>query len=514
MTGSAGPIRDDELDGLFGNFGCAPLALAVSGGADSMALMHLIARWAASSGVDRWTMNLTVDGWPQRPSRADHPVAAPSWLAHVHGADQLERQGGPPPVIVLTVDHGLRPGSAADAKFVAEAAGSLGLPCEILRWEGSKPKTAVQEAAREARRRLMLAAVMGEHEWVCDLLARDGRMYHMTERTIVMAHHADDQAETFLMRLARGSGLDGLSAIRSPDWVTTDSGASGIISRPLLGVPKARLRATLEAAGIPWREDPSNEDRRFERIRIRQALDVLSELGIGSTEIAASAARLGAARLSYRMLIADGPARSIRWHDGLMAEIDMFRWSPDLLLRIIRGILAIMGGAAKPVRLSQVEALAERLDTHTDETLGGCRVVATNEGTLRIYRETGRGLPTVALAPGDAKPWDGGRFTVALAADCPQPAVSVGALGAEGWAGLKRAVPGLADLRLPAAAVAGLPAFRSADGALLAVPTLDELLLRSGTDDSRRAWSEVVGAPAGACSARFTGAERLHREIS
>lgn len=506
-----GPIGDDELDGLFGAVG-GPLALAVSGGADSMALMHLAARWQRASRSHSWTMTLTVDGSPQRPRRAVVPVPAPPWLAHIRDADQLESQGGPPQLVVLTVDHGLRPGSGADAEFVADEARKLGLPCQILRWEGPKPATGIQDAARQARRRLLLEPVAQECAWVNDLLARGGRTYLMNSRSIVMAHHADDQAETFLMRLARGSGLDGLSAIRSPDDMSTD-GLSGRVVRPLLGVPKARLRATLEAAGLPWRDDPSNENTAFERIRIRKALAVLEDLGVGATAIAASARRLGDARLAYRAVIADGPARSIAWHDGLMAQADLSRQLPNVRVHLMQGMLAAMGGGSPPPQLSQIEALGHRLSGGLVETLGGCCIETDGDLVTWVYRETGRGLPTVELRPGESKHWDGDRFFVAAAADAPEPAVTVGALGADAWADLKRAVPGLADQqiggrRLPAAAVAGLPAYRAKDGILLAVPWLDELLLRAGADEARGAWRRLLAAPTGRYSALFTGDSR------
>lgn len=467
----AWPIRNDELDGLLGRLEGLSVALAVSGGPDSMALMHLVARWLE--------------------------------LPHNRAVSPLT--GRP---LVLTVDHGLRPESAAEAAFVATEAAKLGFPHRTLLWNRpTQYPTVMQAEARDARYSLLAREITP--------MRAPGR----PEPILVTAHHADDQAETVLMRLARGSGLDGLSGMRPvrTHHTTTSDGSRLAVTlvRPLLGVPSIRLRDTLEEARLPWCEDPSNTDDKYERVRVRRALDVLADLSVDLRAIVTSAARLGRARAGYLDLIAQGPLRAIDWHAGLMAESDLAPFASDVRVRVLTSLLLTCGGATRPARLAQIEALTDRM-THgaIDETLGGCRVVATKEGILRVYREIGRGLPTVALAPGDAKPWDGGRFTVALAADCPQPAVSVGALGAEGWAGLKRAVPGLADLRLPAAAVAGLPAFRSADGALLAVPTLDELLLRSGTDDSRRAWRELVGAPAGACSVRFTGAERLHREIS
>ena len=121
------------------------------------------------------------------------------------------------------------------------------------------------------------------------------------KRRIVVAHHEDDQAETVLMRLARGSGLDGMSGMREEERVSTSpsvesSGGSYTIVRPLLRTPKARLIATLEAAGRSWRDDPSNLAPEFERVRVRQALETLGQLGIGPAQIGRSAWRLSRAR--------------------------------------------------------------------------------------------------------------------------------------------------------------------------------------------------------------------------
>ena len=202
---------------------------------------------------------------------------------------------------------------------------------------------------------------------------------------------------------------------------------------------------------------------------------MLAGLGIEPVDIATSASRLGAARLGYMNLITDGPARSLRWHHGLMAEFDLFRWMPDVMVRLIQALLGAMGGEAELARLSQVEALVARLAKDTDETLGGCRVTTDGESRLRIFREIGRGLPTVEVTAGETRPWDGGRFRVAVDATWTGGPVTVAALGMQDWAGLKRALPGLAELRLPAAAVATLPAFRG-DGRLLAVPTLERIV--------------------------------------
>ena len=191
-------------------------ALAVSGGPDSMALMHLAVRWLNLKGRK------------------------------------------PASIAVLTVDHGLRPEAAEEAAFVATRAAGLGFAHATLAWAGQKPKTGIQAAAREARYGLM-TAYCREHGIGC----------------LVTAHTEDDQAETFLMRLRRGSGLDGLAAMAA----VSDRGGVTIV-RPLLGLSKARLTAYLRSLGVPFASDPSNSNASFERVRLRHAMKALAAAGI------------------------------------------------------------------------------------------------------------------------------------------------------------------------------------------------------------------------------------------
>ena len=178
--------------------------------------------------------------------------------------------------------------------MVARMAESFGLRHAILTWtQGASQSGGLQERAREARYDLM-AAYCHAH----DIPA------------LVTAHHLDDQAETFLMRLKRGSGLDGLAAI--PE----ESVWSGIaVLRPLLDMPKARLAATLVAAGLGWAEDPSNRDQRFERARMRADGEALAKLGLTPEALARSARRLRRARAAL-----DAAAQTFLATHGVMSE--------------------------------------------------------------------------------------------------------------------------------------------------------------------------------------------------
>jgi tRNA(Ile)-lysidine synthase len=164
-------------------------------------------------------------------------------LAH----DWAQARGGR--IVGLIVDHGLRAEAAHEAEATRVVLARHGIDAEILRWCDAKPTHGLQEAARSARYRLLFEA------------CRQGDMLHL-----LVAHHADDQAETVAMRAARGSGADGLAGMAA----LVEQRHARLL-RPLLPVPRARLTATLEALGVAWIDDPSNADPRFERVRVRAA---------------------------------------------------------------------------------------------------------------------------------------------------------------------------------------------------------------------------------------------------
>jgi tRNA(Ile)-lysidine synthase len=434
------PIGPDERDQLLRSLRL-PLAIAVSGGPDSVALMHLVAGWLNAE-----------------------PRPCPTG-------------GGAPPVLVLTVDHGLRPGSADEARWVEAEAARLGLAHVTLRWQGAKPRTGIQQAAREAR--LALISDYVAHEQLPVL------------REVLLAHHRDDQAETLLMRLARGSGVDGLSGMREVEtwaWVRCDHPVeeiSVVFRRPLLGIGKDRLIATLEASGTRFLVDPSNQNPDFERVRLRQARPQLEALGLTNEHLANTARRLAPVHSALRTARQHVALGAVAIHDGAYATIDLPALkaaSTEIAIRVIRCLVDVFGGQAESVRLSQIEAVVEGFITtaHPHKgtlTLGGCivegargkaRVAARGYERLHIYREPGRhGLPSVTLQPGSGCFWDR-RFYVSAGPPCEAP-VQVTALSLGQFAGLKRRFPGLAGLDLTPRAAVTLPAFWAGDQ-LLAVP--------------------------------------------
>ncbi len=219
---------------------------------------------------------------------------------------------------------------------------------------------------------------------------------------LVTAHTQDDQAETFLMRLKRGSGLDGLAAI-------PEMGAwAGIaVLRPLLDVAKARLVATLDEAGMSFVSDPSNVDARFERVRLRKSTDALAALGLTAEALALSARRLRRARAALDQTAGDFLAANSETNDAGYALIDrdaLDAAPQEIALRALAQLIGTVGGGETPVQLVKLETLlaALRADAGKAHTLGRCRLEPWS-GRLGIFREMrGTGLPVAAASAGRA----------------------------------------------------------------------------------------------------------------
>jgi len=298
-----------------------------------------------------------------------------------------------PELFVLTVDHGLRQGARAEAEAVLRMAQGFGLQARLLEWRGEKPRTGLQAAAREARYGLLIEAARG-----------------LGAEAIVTAHTADDQAETVLMRLARGSGLDGLAGMAPVSW--RDGMA---VLRPLIAVSHARLVATLKAENLTWFEDPSNDNIAFERIRMRRLLSDISGAGIGGAALARSAKRLGRARAALEALTSEAFRRIVTVHPQGFLEVERqsFAAQPqEIRLRLLARAIALAGGSGEGPPLSGLEDLEVWLGEERGRarTLAGARIVR-RRAVLLIGREPGRlHLSPVALGRGDML-WDG-RFLI------------------------------------------------------------------------------------------------------
>jgi tRNA(Ile)-lysidine synthase len=344
----------------------------------------------------------------------------------------------------VTVDHGLREGSAAEAAAVAALCAGRGIPHATLRWTGWDGRGNLQDQARQARRALIA-------DW-----AR-GRGIG----AVALGHTLDDQAETFLMRLARGSGVDGLSGMAP---VAEADGIRWL--RPLLGLRRAALRAWLDDEGVGWTEDPSNLDRRFERVRARAALPVLAGLGLGPERLAATAARLALAREALERgaaevaaaCLARGPAGDLTLDPGPLAAAP-----EELRLRLLAGALCWVSGARYRPRLVRLEAaLAAILAGAVGHglTVHGC-VLRGRGGQVTIRREPSRVAPPVPVEQGR---WDG-RW--ALETPAAEAGLSLGALGAAGLA----AVPDWREIGVAREALLTTPAIWRGQ-TLVAAPVL------------------------------------------
>ena len=283
----------------------------------------------------------------------------------------------------------------------------LGLEAKLLAWRGDKPVTGIQNAARRAR---------------LSLLADAARGFGAT--CIALGHTADDQAETLVMRLARGSGLDGLAAM-SPE--TSFDGL--LLVRPLLSIAHARLTATLEAAGLSWFEDPSNTNMDFERVRVRRLLEALAASGLEAAALVRSARRLGRAREALEAASDEAAARLMVMHPEGLIEVESAgfqRLPEELRIRLLDRVVTIAGGlAGDRARLSSIEALADWLagGEGRARTLAGARIVR-RKNALLIGREPGR-LPVHPVPlEADGIVWDG-RFLIRPSSGFRRPAGTV-----------------------------------------------------------------------------------------
>ena len=321
-------LSSADIDALFAPFFRAKaLLIAVSGGPDSTALLLMAAEWAKRRGKTR--------------------------------------------IEVATVDHGLRPESAEEAKAVAALCTRLGIGHRILQWKGAKPTSRLQERAREARYRLLV-----DH-------ARA-----VSADALMTAHHADDQAETVLFRLLRGSGVAGL---RGMDLMTARDGM--VIARPLMGLKKRDLIAFANERGAPFIDDPSNADPRFARTRLRALLARLGEEGLDAEALDRLARRARETEAALAHLTAEVEARV-----GSEGQVDaraLFAAPIAIAHRILARRIAEAGGRdATRIGLEKIEALALNLRDALNER----RAYAANLGGV-VVRLTVKARLTFAPEP-------------------------------------------------------------------------------------------------------------------
>jgi len=338
------PVSISEGKSLFAPLIDAPaVVLAVSGGPDSTALLILAARWRAAL-----------------------------------------RRG--PTLVAVTVNHGLRLEAAREAAAVGRLARKLGVTHRTLRWTGNKPSSGLQEAARIARYRLLSDA------------ARARGASH-----IVTAHTLDDQAETLLIRITRGSGLTGLGAMAKVTKLSSlprKRGKEMLLFRPFLDIAKARLIATLRQAKIPFADDPSNRDPRFTRSRLRHVMPVLAQEGLDAKRLALLARRMRRADAALEAAVERAAVAIARSHESDAVVFDARAWAEqpeEVRLRLLGRAVAQTGNEG-PVELGKLESLLAAIDAITcncetrtsfRRTLAGAMVTLSG-GHLRIERAPSR----------------------------------------------------------------------------------------------------------------------------
>ena len=307
-----------------------PIGLAVSGGGDSVALLHLALNWAKQNHI------------------------------------KLQ---------VICIDHQLRDSSAKDADWVRNLCQTWGVACDIRRWQGGRADLGNLQARARAARRTLIA------DW-----AKAAGI-----KAVMSGHTIDDQGETFLLRLARGSGVSGLSAI------APRTQAHGILwLRPFLGIQRAKLRAYLRNYDITWLEDPSNNDLRFDRVKLRQAQPMLDELGLSNQKLAFAATQLQRARAALSTQLHAQVDKVARATDlgAVQLNISGYQSLPDeLRLRLLGHILRWIGGADFTPRLAALLRLDDAISAQAKHTLAGV-ISHPWQGHYRFYRELGAQMRT------------------------------------------------------------------------------------------------------------------------
>lgn len=397
------------------------IGLAVSGGGDSMALLYLAHNWTHTYGVRLW---------------------------------------------VVTVDHGLRPESAREADMVAQECAALGWPHTTVRWHWNGAGN-VQAAARHARLSLI-------DRWRGEL------------RHVLFAHTQDDQAETVLMRLMRGSGVDGLSGmsrarkvaphavdvpVLSSDQMTGDAPSRHNVKpgyqvlRPCLDMERAELRHYLTVLKGRWVDDPTNDNRDYDRVRVRHLLTLFRDEGLSSEVLSNTARRMARARAgltarlvdAVRALLSDAPLGQLRVdRDGFAALDDETR------MRLLAAGLRYVTASEYRPRAASTEALLDQILSGAGGTLHGAEVLV-EKAHIRISREP-------AAIADQVQPlntlWDDQWLFSDLGGFFPDDA-QVKMLGEDGW----RQIADRSGLTVPFRAALAMPSVWS-ESRLLACPQL------------------------------------------
>lgn len=280
------------------------LAVAVSGGVDSVCLLH-------------WLNDMKMD------------------------------------IVALHVNHGLRDAATTEATYVMGLCEKLGVPCRVFQWAGDKPQTGLEAAARNAR-----------YKFMTDFCLKNGI------EALFVAHQADDQIETFLMNLARGSGVVGLGAMRPESY------RDGVkIVRPLLNVFRSELIEYCDARGIKYFSDEMNYDDKYTRVKIRQNRHLLSEkLGISDNRILLAIENLGRARDALDGDVGVAVDSVMRDGYAYFSDSFLFDLGADIRLKFLGTLIQRIGGNCYQPRLNSLNIALSKLHDDCKFTLAHCTV--------------------------------------------------------------------------------------------------------------------------------------------
>jgi len=369
------------------------IAVAVSGGADSMVLAHVLKQWSVANNIR---------------------------------------------LVALTVDHGLRSESASEAQQVHAWLQDSGIEHHILHWRGEKPSSNIQHHARNARYELLTTT--------CKTLGID---------VLAVAHHGDDQAETVLMRLARGSGVDGLAAMEPIKY------RDGLITiRPMLEVTKQDIIAYAQQQKIEWIEDPSNDSLEYDRVKFRQFLNGFADKHVITKRLCQTAKHMRRAQQVLDKQLHSLMSQVAVFELPSHICVDMSAWQKldeEIQLRMLTSWMRMLNVDFYKPRFENLEHLAERLldwNHFTGATLSGC-VFKSNRGKLLIFREMSAIENSSVVLTNKEVVWDG-RVSCyyAQAGDVP---ARVEPLMDSGFASIKK---NLGPLSLPKLIIHTLPALK------------------------------------------------------
>jgi tRNA(Ile)-lysidine synthase len=410
MTLDMPPLGGEEFATAMSRFGVfasgTQLALAVSGGPDSMALALCMKEWTSSRGI---TLKAYI------------------------------------------VDHALRSESAAEAKTTYDRLKKIDIAADILRWEHKPVLSRLHASARQARYQLMIEACR-----------RD------SISALFLAHQKEDQAETILMRLAKGSGIDGLAGIEA------ESHSGGIrLLRPLLGFSKQQLIATCNAANFDYITDPSNQSDKFARGRLRRVMPLLAEEGLTLDRLIDLGARASDASeaLDYatRALLRVATSRDLS--GAIRFDLEHLRSAPSAIAdRAIAACLQNIHAEDYAPEHVALQRLRENLCAEADmppRTLHGCLISRTPTQII-IMREVSAIHDAPIIQPGETVAWDG-RWSVTL--NGTDGAYTIRPLGNPPYELLDKLAPGLRQLVPQGRARASLPALWK-DDVLMVIPSL------------------------------------------